>query len=53
MTSNTPKPDLSEPVKKPYQPPHLEVYGDLSAVTQAATSTGAMNDGGAMPNNKT
>jgi hypothetical protein len=39
----------SEPVRKAYTTPQLQVYGDVREVTQAAgTSTGA-NDGSGNP----
>ena len=53
MTSDTQKPDVATPARKPYQAPHLEVYGDLRTVTQAVSTTGAMSDGGMGTNKKT
>jgi hypothetical protein len=35
------------PAKKPYRPPKLVVYGDLTEMTLSKGSTG-MKDGGAM-----
>jgi hypothetical protein len=33
------------PQKKQYEPPRLEIYGDIRQITQTASSTG-MADGG-------
>jgi len=42
-----------EGAKKSYQSPELVTYGDIRLITQAATTTGAMNDGGMVTNTKT
>jgi len=31
--------------KKPYEPPRLEVYGDIRQITQTASSTGNADGG--------
>lgn len=45
MIPDTPKATPIEPAKKPYVPPRLEVFGDLSAVTQNTSTGGTMGDG--------
>jgi len=39
------KPQAAAPSKKPYRPPKLVVYGDLTEMTQAMFA-GGMTDGG-------
>ncbi len=41
---------LDTALKKPYSPPALVVYGDLTRITQSVTSMAGSNDG---MNNKT
>jgi hypothetical protein len=38
--------------KKPFEPPRLEVYGDITALTRKIGNSGAP-DGGVVPTNKT
>jgi hypothetical protein len=52
MESKTPSPSEANetpPPRKPYQKPRLQVYGDLSAITQARTTAGT-SDGASHPN---
>ena len=52
MESKTPSPseDSGAPApRKPYQKPRLQIYGDLSAITQARTGPGN-SDGAGHPN---
>ena len=34
----------SEPVRRPYSPPGLAIYGDLASITQSATTSTNKND---------
>ncbi len=43
------KPSGQTPVRKAYEKPELQVYGDLAEITQAAMGSNA-NDGDAHPN---
>ena len=43
-------PDAKPPAKKPYQPPVLEVYGNVREITQALVVSGTMNDMSGGPN---
>jgi hypothetical protein len=45
MTANERDRDQREPVKKPYESPRLDVYGDIREVTDAVGFMG-MTDGG-------
>lgn len=40
------------PKKKPYSPPELVLYGDMTALTKSIGTAGRA-DGGGPPNNKT
>ena len=37
------------PARKPYEPPQLQVYGDLTEITRGKAS-GSLNDGSGHPN---
>ena len=52
MTPDAQKTKPIAPARKPYQPPRLEVYGDLSAITQS-NATGFGKNDSAMTSNKT
>ena len=52
MTSSTQDVKPIEDARKPYEPPRLEVFGDLGTVTQAVDLTG-MGDGGGVGMTKT
>lgn len=34
------KPELPQSIKKPYEPPKLSVYGDVSEITRSNRTTG-------------
>jgi hypothetical protein len=46
------KPSKPEP-RKPYSPPALCVYGDLTRITEVVGMTGANDGGGPKADNKT
>ncbi len=46
------QPDEAQDPKRPYETPHLSVYGDISSVTKAVGMRGK-NDGGGMNTRKT
>ena len=45
----TPNESSTRPARKPYEAPHLEVYGDLTEITRGK-ATGSLNDGSGHPN---
>lgn len=45
--------DVPQPARKPYSPPVLKVYGDLTRLTNAVGHKGKNGDGGAMSAQKT
>ena len=52
MTTTPAAVNNADPPKKRYQPPRLEIYGDIRRITQTVGGTG-QSDGGAHPMNKT
>jgi len=45
----TPNESSTLPARKPYEPPQLQVYGDLTEITRGKAS-GSLNDGSGHPN---
>lgn len=52
MTTTSPAVENTDGQKKPYEPPRLDVYGDIRKVTQTVGSAG-MADGGHGSMNRT
>ena len=53
MTTRPANFDSGEPVKKQYERPRLEVYGNIREVTENLGRTSMTADNGHGPNNKT
>ena len=47
------QPSEKQAQKKPYQPPKLLVYGDLTQMTQTTSSRGALDGGGRIGKRRT
>jgi hypothetical protein len=45
MTTTPPAVENTDAQKKPYEPPRLEVYGDIRKVTQTVGNTGSPDGG--------
>lgn len=45
MRTTPPPLDNSAQAKKPYEPPRLECYGDVAAITRTAGSSGSPDGG--------
>jgi hypothetical protein len=52
MTARSTSSDEDRPARKPYEPPRLEVYGDIRELTESVGMTGNA-DGGAHSMTKT